>query len=187
MQIQASLLPSIRVFYGGSNRKGKALGTQPTTARAPEPVKRHAHYIAMLHRAQYRKSPFSVKSKETPLCPRCGERMVYRERCRRQEKTAGGDTWDYWISRYKCKPCQHTVRVLPDFLAPFKHYNVDIIMDVIDGRITSDDPEYEMYPCEQTMRRWKKWFLQNETFIGPPFPTLVGPLFPTLTSVYWNA
>ena len=92
--------------------------------------------------------------------------MVYRDQCTRQEKTAGGDKWKYRISRYRCKPCKHTLRVLPAFLAPYKHYNVDIIMNVVDGRITSDDPEYEMYPCEKTMFRWKEWFRQNEIFIG---------------------
>ena len=92
--------------------------------------------------------------------------MKYRDSLKRDEKKAGGKIQSYLISRYHCKPCGHTFRVLPDFLAPFKHYNVGIIMDVVDGNITSDDLEYENYPCEKTMWRWKEWFKQNEVFIS---------------------
>ncbi len=92
--------------------------------------------------------------------------MTYRDSLTRSERKAGGELQTYLISRYHCEPCNHTFRVLPDSLAPFKHYNVDIIMKAVDGKITSDDLEYENYPCEKTMRRWKEWFKQNELFIG---------------------
>lgn len=100
------------------------------------------------------------------MCPDCGRPMKYRDSCKRNEKKAGGDRQNYWISRYSCKWCKRTLRGLPDVLAPYKHYNVDIIMGVLDGEISPDDPEYEDYPCEKTMQRWKKWFEQNEATIA---------------------
>ena len=73
----------------------------------------------------------------------------------------------YLIEVWKCDDCtvQKMHRALPDFLAPYKHYNVDIITDVIDDVIGSDDLGYENYPSEKTMSRWKEWFKQNEDTI----------------------
>ena len=120
----------------------------------------------MYSRTQQRKSSFLAKSKETPVCPYCGKTMKYRDQCIRYERTAGRARQDYKICRYTCKSCKCTLRALPDFLAPYKHYNSDIIMSVIDGEITSDDLEYENYPCEQTMHRWIAWFENSIKFIG---------------------
>ena len=56
-------------------------------------------------------------------------------------------------------------RELPDILAPFKHYHLDIIMGMLDGSLTTDDLEYETYPCEKTVERWRAWLKQNQTDI----------------------
>ena len=56
-------------------------------------------------------------------------------------------------------------RELPDVLAPFKHYRLDIIMGMLDGSLTTDDLKYENYPCEKTVERWKAWLEQNRTDI----------------------
>ena len=73
----------------------------------------------------------------------------------------------YLIEVWKCDDCteQKYHRALPDFLAPYKHYDIDIITDVIDTVITSDDLGYENYPSDKTMFRWKEWFRQNEEAI----------------------
>lgn len=92
--------------------------------------------------------------------------MKYRDSVRRHEKRAGRARQDYMISRYRCAACNCVLRLIPDFLAPYKHYNVDIIMGVIEGKITSDILEYEDYPCENTMLRWLQWFEQNMPFIA---------------------
>ena len=52
---------------------------------------------------------------------------------------------------------------MPDILAPYKHYHLDIIMGMLDGTLTTDDLEYETYPCEKTVERWKAWLEQNRT------------------------
>ncbi len=74
----------------------------------------------------------------------------------------------YQIEVWRCNDCteQKLHRALPDFLAPYKHYNVDIITDIIDNVISSDDLGYENYPSDKTMFRWKEWFQQNEDVIA---------------------
>ena len=116
---------------------------------------------------QYGKPPFLVVSKEIPHCPFCGKSMKFAHHADRHEKLAGGTMKWYLIEVWKCDGCtvQKMHRALPDFLAPYKHYNVDIITDVIDDVIGSDDPGYENYPSEKTMFRWKEWFKQNEDTI----------------------
>ena len=59
-------------------------------------------------------------------------------------------------------------RILPDFLAPHKHYDIDIITGVLNGEITSDLLAFEDYPCERTMERWQDWIVLNLVFISRP-------------------
>ena len=63
------------------------------------------------------------------------------------------------IERRKCtnKGCRKTHRLLPDILIPYKQYCSEVVEDVIDEAICSDDIQTEDYPCEKTMERWKKW------------------------------
>lgn len=42
----------------------------------------------------------------------------------------------------------------------------DIIEDVVDEVVGSDDLGTEDYPCEGTMKHWKWWISQNEANIG---------------------
>lgn len=130
-------------------------------------LKRHVYYIKVRSYTQYRKPPFLVVSKEIPICPFCGKPMEFAQHAHRHEKLAGGTMQWYQIEVWKCSDCtvQRMHRALPDFLAPYKHYNVDIITDVIDNVIDSDDLGYENYPSEKTMFRWKEWFKQNEDTI----------------------
>ncbi len=66
----------------------------------------------------------------------------------------------------KCSRCQRLHRELPDILAPYKHYHIDIIMGMLDGSLTAThDLSYEDYPCEKTVERWKAWLEQNKTDI----------------------
>jgi hypothetical protein len=44
---------------------------------------------------------------------------------------------------------------LPDFIFPYKQYEADIIIGVIEGLITCDTLGFEDYPCEMTMIRWR--------------------------------
>ena len=51
-------------------------------------------------------------------------------------------------------------------MIPYKHYGSDIIEDVVDEVVGSDDLGTEDYPSEGTMKHWKWWISQNEANIG---------------------
>lgn len=51
-------------------------------------------------------------------------------------------------------------------MIPYKHYGSDIIDDVVDEVVGSDDLETENYPCEATMKNWKRWISRNEININ---------------------
>lgn len=53
--------------------------------------------------------------------------------------------------------------MLPDFLAPFKHYQEEVIVDSIDDRLMPE--EVDDSPSEQTVKRWKRWIEVNATDI----------------------
>jgi hypothetical protein len=45
-------------------------------------------------------------------------------------------------------------RELPDYILPYKQYEIEVIMGVLEGLITCETLGYEDYPCEMTMFRW---------------------------------
>lgn len=80
-------------------------------------------------------------------------------------KTAGGTKQFIQIERLKCNHCERLHNALPDFLVPYKHYVAQIISGVLDEVISADDLDTEDYPCEQTMKRWHRWFNGNQNNI----------------------
>lgn len=94
------------------------------------------------------------------LCPICGAQMSYRDSRKRVCKTYGGETKHLVIRRFKC-PCGSHHTELPDCLCPNKHYEVEVIENVVDEVSTPEDLTSENYPCEKTMSRWKQWFSRN--------------------------
>ena len=89
-------------------------------------------------------------------CPDCGSFLKYYDEVHRIVRTKGGNKYWIKIRRFKCNFCNKIHRELPDFIFPYKHYEADIIKGVLDGSITSEDYEYEDYPCDTTMKRWTK-------------------------------
>lgn len=80
-------------------------------------------------------------------------------------KTEGGTKQFIQIERLKCNHCERLHNALPDFLVPYKHYVAQIISGVLDEVISADDLDTEDYPCEQTMKRWHRWFNGNQNNI----------------------
>lgn len=76
-------------------------------------------------------------------------------------KLPGGKQRQIKLNRLKCTVCNKHHIELPDFLVPFKQYTTEVIEGVIDGRITTEEPPTEDYPCEESMNHWKWWFLYN--------------------------
>lgn len=105
---------------------------------------------------------FLIKSNDVSYCPICGEPLVYRDSCKRSMLLEGHERHNYLIRRLKCRKCGKLHRELPDFLAPFKQYAVEIISGVLDGIVTSEDEDSMEYPCEKTMQCWHHWLIVNQ-------------------------
>ena len=52
-------------------------------------------------------------------------------------------------------------RELPDFLAPYKHYETEVISGVLDEVVSADDME-DNCPCDSTVASWHHWLMINE-------------------------
>ena len=115
-----------------------------------------------------RKKIFLVISEEDTNCPECGSPLCRRDRKLRVHKEAGGKKSWFAINRLKCtnEKCRRLHNELPDCMIPYKHYGSDIIEDVVDEVVGSDDLETENYPCEATMKNWKRWISRNEININ---------------------
>lgn len=88
------------------------------------------------------------------VCPECGGELKPYDRVMRFVKTKNGKKDSLCIRRVKCNDCGRMHRELPLNLLPYVHYDKRIVEGVIEGIISSDDLEYENYPCELTMHRW---------------------------------
>ena len=71
------------------------------------------------------------------------------------------------IRRLICtsESCHALHRELPDVLAPYKHFELDIITGVLDALITPDTEGCEDHPCESTMHQWHHWFMMNRNTV----------------------
>lgn len=105
---------------------------------------------------------------EDTICPECGSPLCRRDRKLRVHKEAGGKKSWFAINRLKCtnEKCRRLHNELPDCMIPYKHYGSDIIEDVVDEVVGSDDLETENYPCEATVKNWKRWISRNEININ---------------------
>lgn len=109
---------------------------------------------------------FLVESSLSPrICPACRGELHYRDRRKRIHRLAGGRKEYYLIRRLYCRHCRKLHAEIPDCMIPRKHYDAEIIADVLDGKVTQDSLECEDYPCAATMTRWIRWFQDNRTNI----------------------
>lgn len=88
-------------------------------------------------------------------CPICGGTLKYYDSVKRIVRSKARYTKRIKIRRLKCESCGMLHRELPDFIYPYKQYEKEIILGVLEGIITSDTLGFEDYPCEMTMLRWR--------------------------------
>ena len=81
-------------------------------------------------------------------CPICKNKLKYYDSVKR------GKTKKIVIRRLRCSSCKSLHRELPSSIIPYKEYESEIIIGVIEGLITPETLGYEDYPCEMTMNRW---------------------------------
>lgn len=88
-------------------------------------------------------------------CPKCGGNLKYYDSVKRIVRTKGRFTKKVIIRRMRCVCCGSLHRELPDFMLPYKQYEADVVLGVVEGLISSDTLGFEDYPCEMTMVRWR--------------------------------
>lgn len=89
------------------------------------------------------------------ICPLCRGDLKYYDKVRRIVRTKRRETQWIKIRRLKCVDCGALHRELPDFIFPYKQYEAEVILGVLEGFITPEILGYEDYPCEATMCRWR--------------------------------
>lgn len=97
------------------------------------------------------------------ICPICNGELKYYDSVNRIVRTKQRKTTYIKIRRLKCINCRSIHREIPKDIFPYKQYEAEIIIGVLDGLITPDTFGFEDYPCEMTMLRWRN--AQNLQFI----------------------
>lgn len=87
-------------------------------------------------------------------CPKCGGELKYYDSVPRLVRTKGRQTTRVLIRRLRCTRCGMLHRELTEFLFPYKQYESEVIIGVLEGLITCETIGFEDYPCEMTMLRW---------------------------------
>jgi len=87
-------------------------------------------------------------------CPKCGGQLRYFDTVRRIVRTKARRTEWIEIRRLRCDACGALHRELPEELFPYKQYEAEVIIGVLEGLITCDTLGFEDYPSEMTMSRW---------------------------------
>ena len=95
------------------------------------------------------------------ICKFCGGELKYYDKVPRMVRTKNREKSIIAVERLRCLTCNRINRYLPNNIFPYKQYDAKIIMGVIENRITSDIIDYENYPCEMTMARWRTLNLQS--------------------------
>lgn len=91
---------------------------------------------------------------DASTCPKCNGQLKYYDSVRRIVRTKERRTQWIKIRRLRCSDCGGLHRELPEFIFPYKQYEAEVIIGVLEGLITSDTLGFEDYPCEMTMLRW---------------------------------
>lgn len=92
------------------------------------------------------------------VCEHCGNNLKYYDKVSRMVRTKNRIVSTIDVKRYKCSSCNCIHRKLPSNLLPYKQYSTEIIFGVVKNLITCESVDYEDYPCEMTMLRWRKEF-----------------------------
>jgi uncharacterized Zn finger protein len=98
------------------------------------------------------------------ICPKCGGELKYYDSVKRIIRTKKRATNYISLRRLRCKNCNSIHREIPDDIFPYKQYEAEIIVGVVEGLITCETLGFEDYPCELTMMNWIKTFSSLTSF-----------------------
>lgn len=93
-------------------------------------------------------------AKNASVCPKCGGHLRFFDTVKRIVRTKARVTEWIVIRRLRCTICGSLHRELPEELFPYKQYEAEVIIGVLEGLITCETLGFEDYPCEMTMSRW---------------------------------
>lgn len=91
---------------------------------------------------------------KTTNCQVCKGELKYYDTVIRTILSKGGLKHKHKIKRFKCVSCNKIYRQLPNYILKNKHYEREIINNVITGKINQDTLGFENYPSNITMKRW---------------------------------
>ena len=92
--------------------------------------------------------------RDQTTCPKCGGELKYYDSVPRLVRTKGRETARVSMRRFRCVRCGAVHRELSELLVPYKQYEAEVIIGVLEGLITCETIGFEDYPCEMTMLRW---------------------------------
>ena len=96
------------------------------------------------------------------ICPKCGGKLKYYDRVSRIVRTEHGRKIKITLRRFKCEKYNTIHREIPKIIFPHKQYSSEIIKGVLNDVISPDILEYEDFPCEETMKRWKIEYAKSQ-------------------------
>lgn len=89
------------------------------------------------------------------FCPACHGTLKYYDKVPRIVRAERRNTRWVKVKRFRCIRCGRLHRELPVYIFPYKQYDAGVIRGVLKGAITCESLDYEDYPCEMTMARWR--------------------------------
>ena len=93
---------------------------------------------------------YKIRNMDAPICPDCGQLLSgYDTRARHVVDGSGSVYW-FQLRRLQCLSCGKIHLELPDFMQVRKHYEAQLIRDVLAGRSDSCTPD------DSTIRRWRR-------------------------------
>ena len=107
--------------------------------------------------------------RDQTTCPKCGGELKYYDSVPRLVRTKGRETARVSMRRFRCVRCGAVHRELSELLVPYKQYEAEVIIGVLEGLITCETIGFEDYPCEMTMLRWLS---QKAQLLLPSHPGL---------------
>lgn len=93
-------------------------------------------------------------TKDVSVCPKCGGDLRYYDQVKRIVRSKARKTWRIPLRRLRCTECGSLHRELPELIFPYKQYEAEVIIGVVEGLITYETDGFEDYPCEMTVMRW---------------------------------
>jgi len=92
---------------------------------------------------------YKIRNMEAPLCPDCRVLLSGYDTRTRHVIDSSGIKHCFLLRRLRCPNCKAIHLELPDFMQPKKHYEAQLIADVVAGHS-------EYCPADDsTIRRWK--------------------------------